>query len=325
MKPKSSAGYDNISSKLLIQIGDIIACPLSIIINQSLCTGIFPKKLKLAKVIPLYKKDDEKSFGNYRPISLLSSFSKIFERTVFNQLYDYLIEHDLLYQSQYGFRRFHSTELPALELTDRIRQQIDQKKVSFSVFLDLSMAFDTLNHNILLTKLHYPGIKGTSLSWSTSYPENRYQYVEYNGTSSSLKEIETGVPQGSVLKPLLFIIYMNDSHRASENFEFILYADDITLVSPLCSFTLSSNRNDINQVSSLINFELTKISDWLAVNKLSLNAEKTKYMIFHNYQNVTAENDIPHLTQNCSAIERVTQFNFLGLTLMPLLIVWKVI
>ena len=161
MKPKSSAGYDNISSKLLIQIGDIIACPLSIIINQSLCTGIFPKKLKLAKVIPLYKKDDEKSFGNYCPISLLSSFSKIFERIVFDQLYDYLIEHDLLYQSQYRLRRFHSTELAALELTDRIRQQIDQKKVPFSVFLDLSKAFDTLNHDILLTKLHYYGIKGT--------------------------------------------------------------------------------------------------------------------------------------------------------------------
>ena len=151
MKPKSSAGYDNISSKLLIQIGDIIACPLSIIINQSLCTGIFPKKLKLAKVIPLYKKDDEKSFGNYRPISLLSSFSKIFERIVFNQLYDYLIEHDLLYQSQYGFRRFHSTELAALELTDRIRQQIDQKKVPFSVFLDLSMVRTGLEKSWNLT------------------------------------------------------------------------------------------------------------------------------------------------------------------------------
>ena len=170
-------------------------------------------------MIPLYKKDDEKSFGNYRPISLLSSFSKIFERIVFNQLYDYLIEHDLLYQSQYGFRRFHSTELAALELTDRIRQQIDQKKVPFSVFLDLSKAFDTLNHDILLTKLHYYGIKGTSLSWFTSYLENRYQYVEYNGTSSSLKEIETGVPQGSILGPLLFIIYMNDIDFASENFK----------------------------------------------------------------------------------------------------------
>ena len=222
IKPKSSAGYDNISLKLFIQIGDIIACPLSIIINQSLCTGIFPKKPKLAKVIPLYKKCDEKSFGNYRPISLLSSFSKIFDRIVFNQLYDYLIEHDILYQSQYGFRRFHSTELAALELIDRIRQKIGQKKVPFLVFLDLSKAFDTLNHDILLTKLYYYDTKGMSLSWFTSYLENRYQYVEQNGTSSSLKEIETGVPQGSILGLLLFITYMNDIHWASKFFSYIL-------------------------------------------------------------------------------------------------------
>ena len=228
---------------------------------------------------------------------------------------DSLLPENTITWSHYGFRRFHSTELAALELTDRIRQQIDQKKVPFSVFLDLSKAFDTLNHDILLTKLRYYGIKGTSLSWFTSYLENRYQYVECNGTSSSLKEIETGVPQGSILGPLLFIIYMNDIHFASENFKFILYADDTTLVSPLCSFTLSSNSNDINQMSSLINFELSKISDWLAVNKLSLNAEKTKYMIFHNYQKVIAENNIPHLTLNGSVIERVTQFNFLGLTI----------
>ena len=123
------------------------------------------------------------------------------------------------------------------------------------------------------------------------------------------------MPQGSILGPLLFIIYMNDIHCASENFKFILYDDDTTLVNPLCSFTHSSNSNDINQVSSLINFDLSKISDWLAVNKLSLNAEKTKYMIFHNYQKVIAENDITHLTLNGSVIERVTQFNFMGLTM----------
>ena len=124
---------------------------------------------------------------------------------------------------------------------------------------------------MLLTKLHYYGIKGTSLSWFTSYLENRYQYVEYDGTSSSSNEIETGVPQGSTPGPLLFIIHMNDIHCASEHFKFILYADDTTLVSPLCSFTLSSNSDDITQVSSLMNFELSK-TVWLVVIDLSLNA-----------------------------------------------------
>ena len=152
LKPKSSCGYDNISSKLLKYTGDIVSVPLSIIVNQSLCTGIFPDKLKIAKVIPLYKKQDEKVFGNYRPISLLSSVSKVFERIVFDQLYDYFTTNGPLFNSQYGFRKHHSTELAALELTDKIRREIDQKKTPFSVYLDLSKAFDTLNHAMLLKK-----------------------------------------------------------------------------------------------------------------------------------------------------------------------------
>ena len=144
------------------EIEHVVSRPLSIIINQSLCTGIFPDKLKIAKVIPLFKKDDDKSFGNYRPISLLSSISKIFERVAFNQLYDYLTSNDLLYESQYGFRKYHSTELAALEFTNRIKQEMDAKKISFSVFLDLSKAFDTLDHTILLTKLHYYGVRDTA-------------------------------------------------------------------------------------------------------------------------------------------------------------------
>ena len=142
LKPKSSAGCDNISTKLLKEIENVISRPLSIIINQSLCTGIFPEKLEIAKVIPLYKKDDDRSFGNYRPISLLSSISKIFERVAFNQLYEYFTSNGLLYESQYGFRKLHSTELAALEFTDRISQEMDAKKIPFSIFLDLSKAFD---------------------------------------------------------------------------------------------------------------------------------------------------------------------------------------
>ena len=313
LKPKSSAGCDNISTKLLKEIENVISRPLSIIINQSLCTGIFPDKLKIAKVIPLYKKDDDRSFGNYRPISLLSSISKIFERVAFNQLYEYFTSNGLLYESQYGFRKLHSTELAALEFTDRISQEMDAKKIPFSISLDLSKAFDTLDHKVLLTKLHYYGIRDIALNWFRSYLTKRTQYVDCNGVSSSIREIETGVPQGSILGPLLFIIYMNDIHTVSDNLNFILYADDTTLSSPMCSFTRGCNGN-IELISTLINSELNKIADWLAVNKLSLNVQKTKFMIFHYRQRVLTENYIPCLMINDTLIERVTEFNFLGLT-----------
>ena len=246
----------------------------------------------------------------YRPISLLSSVSKVFERVAFNQLYDYFSSNGLLYKSQYGFRKLHSIELTAREFTDRISQEMDAKKIPFSIFLDLSKAFDTLDHNVLLSKLDYDGIKDIALNWFKSYLTNRTQYVGYNGISSSIREIETGVPQSSILGPLLFLIYKNDIHTVNDTLNFILYADDTTLSSPMCSFT-----SDIDIVSSnSINSELNKIADWLAVKKLSLNVQKTKFMIFHYRQRVITENDIPCLTINNILIERVTEFNILGLT-----------
>ena len=263
-------------------------------------------------MIPLFKKGDIQFFGNYRPISLLSSVLKVFEKTAYGQLYEYLSSHALFNDSQYGFRKYHSTELAALELVDRIHKEIDENKIPFSVFLDLSKAFDTLEHDILLHKLQYDGISGTALDWFRSYLTERYQYVDYNGVSSSMKLLTTGVSQGSILGPLLFISYMNDIHTVSNNFNFILYADDTT--TPLCSFTYGGY-HDINRVSTLINSLITKISEWLSVNKLSLNANKTKLMTFHNYQKVMTDSDIPQLEINNTPIERVTEFNFLGITI----------
>ena len=193
-------------------------------------------------------------------------------------------------------------------MTDRIRGEMDQNRIPFSVFLDLSKAFDTLNHHILLSKLEYYGIRGATLQWFRSYLTERQQFVEYQNVCSSTRELETGVPQGSVLGPLLFLIYVDDIHTVSNKLNFILYADDTTLTSPLCSFTQGA-QNDICLVSSQINSELLKISDWLTVNKLSLNVDKTKYMIFHNYQRVIANEDIPDLQINDKKTELISCFN----------------
>ena len=275
LRPKSSFGHDNISTILLKTLASEIHIILTLIINQSLSTGIFPDELKIAKIKPIFKKDNPHRTDNYRPISLLPAISKVFEKVVYRQVYDCLTTNNLLYKSQYGFRTLHSTELAALELTDKIYSQLDQRKIPLAIFLDLSKAFDTIDHSILLNKLRHYGIQGIPLQWFKSYLTNRLQYVQINDQISDLSQITTGVPQGSILGPLLFLIYMNDIHKVTENFNFILYADDTSLIEPLCTFNALVD-NDINQLSNSINDELREVTDWLALNRLSLNVDKTK-------------------------------------------------
>ena len=311
---KSSCGYDELSSILLKKIANSIKPILTLIINQSLYTGIFPTKLKLAKVIPLFKnKGDCHLFDNYRPISLLPTISKIFEKVVHKQLYDYFTDNGLFYKSQYGYRKGHSTELAALELSDRISQYLDKGEIPIAIFLDLSKAFDTLDHKILLSKLEYYGIRGTELKWFESYLSNRFQYVVFENTKSKQSPLLTGVPQGSVLGPLLFLIYMNDISKASEKFSSVLFADDTTLDNPLNTFDMIGTGNRLNKstLSNNLNSEFEKIFNWLCVNKLSLNIGKTKFMIFH-YKQRKIIDIIPDLKIKSIKLKHVTDFNFLG-------------
>ena len=211
-----------------------------------------------------------------------------------------------MYSSQYGFKKKHSTELAVLELVDRITQELDKGHTPINIFLDLSKAFDTLDHDILLHKLSYYGIKNSALDLFKSYLSNRKQYVDFLNNRSAYASLNVGVPQGSILGPLLFIIYVNDITASSNIFKFLMYADDTTLFTTINCFENNENTNQY------INDELSKINEWLIFNKLSLNASKTKFMVFSMPQKKVV---IPRLKFADTEIESVDQFNFLGITL----------
>lgn len=315
LKPKSSSGLDGISCKLLKFIKYDISGILCKIVNQCLKMGVFPDALKLAKVIPIHKKNEDYLFDNYRPISLLSSVSKVFERIINDQIANYFTNNNLFYACQYGFRQNHSTELAATELIYKIQKNMDKKETAINIFLDLSKAFDTLDHNILLEKLKTYGFSNLALKLMQSYLSDRKQSVEYKSTLSDLSTIKTGVPQGSILGPLLFIIYVNDLASASDLFEPIMYADDTTLSANLRMFI-----NHENTLDNQINIELGKVNTWLKCNKLALNISKTKAMLFHTRQRRV---EYPVIRLDNHFIEFVDEFNFLGLHIDKYLS-WKV-
>ena len=270
-----------------------------------LTTGIFPDAFKLSKVIPLFKKGDSSLLVNYRPISLLPTISKIFEKVIHDQLYEYFDKYNLLAEQQYGFRKQHSTEYAAVKLVDRVSKEMEIGKTPTNVYIDLSKAFDTLTFHILLFKLKYYGVTDTALDLMRSYLTNRKQYVVFNSCQSDYSEIYTGVPQGSILGPLFFSIYINDLINVSNRLNFLMYADDTTIYFNLEEFDHLNKEGDING-------ELEKVNTWLKLKKLSLNAQKTKLMVFHRKQKHVDEINVQI---NGTKIERVESFNFLGIML----------
>ena len=304
MENKKSSGQDDLSNKLIKSIKNEISRSLTLIINQSLTTGIFPEALKISKVKPLFKNGDTNLLSNYRPISLLPTISKIFERVLHDQLYQYFLDNNLMAEEQYGFRKQHSTELATVKLIDNIISEMDMHKTPIAIFIDLSKAFDTLHINTLLEKLKFYGIKGCALTLFRNYFSNRYQYVKTDDVESSLLEVKTGIPQGSILGPLIFSIYINDLVKVSNIFKFLMYADDTTIY-----FSLEDLQDN---KAFIINKELEKVNVWLKLNKLTINTEKTKFIIFHNQWKIV--NPL-QLQINNKILVPVESFTFLGVIL----------
>jgi len=238
---------------------------LSQIINSSLTHGTFPDLLKTARVIPIHKSGSRSDVANYRPISLLSVFSKIFEKVMYARLSSFFTANNIINPRQYGFRQQHSCEHAVIDAQSTILSTLNNKQIALLLLIDFSKAFDMVDHGILLNKLSRYGIRGVAHSWISSYLSNRKQSVNVNSASSPLLDLKYGVPQGSILGPLLFIIYINDLPDIAKGVHFIMYADDANII---------VTGTDIESIKAKISMLLTKLSDWVNKNSLKLNVKK---------------------------------------------------
>lgn len=317
LKTDSAPGLDNINNRLLKEIAHVVAEPLASIFNMSISVGIFPDQWKTAAVIPIHKGGSKDNPGNYRPISLLGAFSKLFERVVSKRLIDYLESNNLLTPHQYGFRRGKSTEDAVTCLTKLVVNHLDNGLKCIGVFLDLAKAFDTVSIPILLKKMEAMGIRGVALSWFTSYLTNRNQCVKIGNDISSPRPVSFGVPQGSILGPTLFLIYLNDiANIPGLNADIICYADDTALI-----FTEKTSQSVLHAVEC----GMTKVTQWLSANLLTLNIMKTKLLLFHKTKASSCseiESIRVHKTHcnqtdtcHCNSIERTSTIKYLGVVL----------
>ena len=301
----ASAGCDNISTKVVKNAIHEIVIPLKHIFDISLSTGIFPDKLKQSRVTPIFKSGDRSSMNNYRPVSVLSVFSKIIEKLVCNRLETFLNDNNTIYSKQFGFQKLKSTTSALLAFSDYVLDSFDEYSKVAAVFLDFKKAFDTVDHQILLRKLDNIGIRGVAYDWFRSYLFSREQFTKFNNVNSINQELTHSVPQGSILGPCLFNIYINDLVNTLNQTKLILFADDS------CLYLAHSN---IDQLIKIMNNELDIVNNWMNSNKLTLNLKKSHYLIFSR-KKFRSINNIPRIKIDNHILERKTETTFLGVIL----------
>ena len=301
LKLGKASGPDGISHQMLKMTKDEICKPLSILFNMSLQYHQFPAIWKKAMVLPLFKKGDRHEVSNYRPVSLISCVGKVFERVVFKHMYNFMFDNELFYKFQSGFLPNHSTVYQLIEIYDNICQSLEQKKHTCLVFCDISKAFDRVWHRGLVKKLKCYGFQGSFLCWLNDYLTDRMQQVIVNTHKSSLNRINAGVPQGSVLGPLLFLIYIND---IADNLESLtrLFADDT-------SITHSSL--DIGQLETNVNTDLSKLNDWSEKWLTTFNPSKTELLFISN----TLSADTLTINFKGTVLQPVTSHRHLGVSI----------
>lgn len=271
LKSSNSIDVYELSATVLKSIRNTLIIPLTKIINECIRKTIFPSCLKIALITPLYKKGDTEELSNYRPISILPIISKIFEKLIANQILEYLEDNDLLCKNQFGFRKGLSTVQAISELVSKITDAFENKEHYFTMFLDLSKAFDTVSHELLISKLKYYNFSDSSVTLLKSYLNNRYQLVNVNEKLSDKMIVKHGVPQGSILGPLLFLLYINDLPTYVPQIDTILYADDTTI---------GYSNSDIEYSTHFVSGAFEHVERWLTANRLHINKDKTVKIIF---------------------------------------------
>lgn len=301
LKNSNSSGVDNISSNILKCVAQFIKAPLTYLVNWSLNTGIFPDELKTAKIVPLYKKGNQSCVENYRPISMLSVISKILEKVVFNRMKNFLSAYNILNMAQHGFREGRSTQTAILGFLKSLYENLDNNKKCLGLFMDLSKAFDLVDHAFLINKLEKYGFRGRLGDWLLSYLSDRKQIVDIDGTRSNVLEVTCGVPQGSILGPLLFIVFVNDLPDNVNCTDLTMFADDNSYLSTHL------------RVPDLVSDTQEKLNSfvlWFTDNKLLINASKTVFMLFSPKSANTMESQLIKI--NNKSIEQVHSTKFLG-------------